>query len=77
MWVRALRDETFTAMLVDALKPLELRRQCGPWLHVLDGLLCMVPDTQVCSLPDIDASLATWHSCLHPARRWLVSCLLA
>ena len=55
VWVRLLRDHTFTAMLVEALTPLEFRTHCGPWLHVLDGLLRMVPATQVCCLPDTAA----------------------
>ena len=47
--MRALRDGTFAAMLVEALKPLEHRTHCGPWLHVLDGLLRLMPATQACS----------------------------
>ena len=45
VWMRLLRDDTFTAMHMEMLKALEFRTHCGLWLHVLDGLLRMVPAT--------------------------------
>ena len=46
-------DKGLKATLVEALKPLEFRQLCGPWVHVLEGFMRMVPRNQVCSLPGL------------------------